>query len=519
MAAQRIYSVNQTVEHFTTQTTPTLQAVKGWQEKLAAIRMLQAQHLMTVSEAEMGELEKAIEKTQTELRSALEEFASSTSAEDATASRDLIDATNLSLDYWEKLRTISRQSLTESDKVEEVRRLFTGRSQRMFTSSAAAIEQQWQVTVKAADALAARGQANYTSSMILLAASCVVSLLLGTLAAILVIRSITRQLGGEPRDVARIAMRIAGGDLSGPPSSGRASAPGSVMAAMDDMRSHLSDLVSAVRSSSESIAAGSSQLMSGNFHLSERTEGQAGQLQQAASAMSGLTDSVRNSAANAQRANQLAGAASQVAVDGGEAVERVVSTMEDISLSSRTISEITAVINAIAFQTNILALNAAVEAARAGEQGRGFAVVAAEVRSLSQRSAAAARDIKELIEKNVEKVSQGLIHVQQAGVSVRAIVNRVQEVGQMIDAIHETTADQYHGIRQVSATVDSLDQTTMQNAALAEQGAAATKNLQQQASQLAELVSLFRLHSETPIPASQSFADALPAPSRPLHSR
>lgn len=495
VAAQRIYLVNETVVHYTTQTTPTLQAVKGWQEKLATIRMLQAQHLMTASDAEMDVLEKTIAETQASLRTSLSRSEGSSAAQDQAIHRDFTDTVNLSLDYWDRLRKLSRQSLAEPDKTEEVRRLFTGRSQRLFTSSAAAIERQWQATVDAANALAMEGRSNYLSSMTLLAASCAVSLVLGAGAALLVIRSITLQLGGEPRDAARIAMTISEGDLSEPPSSLRASVRGSVMAAMDDMRSRLSDLVSAVRDSSESIAAGASQLMTGNFDLSERTALQAGQLQQTASAMSTLTDSVRESSAKAQRANQLASAASRVAVQGGEAVERVVTTMEDISHSSKTISEITAVINGIAFQTNILALNAGVEAARAGEQGRGFAVVAAEVRLLSNRSADAARDIKELIDRNVGKVAQGRKQVQEAGVSVRSIVSQVQEVGQMIDAIHETTVHQYDGLLQVSATVDSLDQTTMQNAALAEQGAAATQNLQRQASRLTELVSVFRLSS------------------------
>lgn len=518
-AAQRIRALNDMLDHYTHSTTPSLQAVKFWQEKLDAIRMLQAQHLMTVSAAEMDILEKDINEAYAQLAASLAEHERRlTGDEDRALWVAITEVTQTAKGYWEKLGAVSRESLSDPSRTEEARRLFTGRSQRLFAASAAAVEQQWQHTTKAANDMAAQAQATYVFSMALLLGSCALALLAGAGLAAMVIRSIARQLGGEPSDVAQMALTIARGDLSASVQAGsrHPPAPDSVMTAMETMRSRLAELVGDVRQSSESMAAGSAELATGNLHLSQRTEEQASHLQQTATAVSALTESVRDSTLKAEQANRVAAGASGAAADSGHAVQQMLSTMEDISTSSKTISDITMVIDGIAFQTNILALNAAVEAARAGEQGRGFAVVAAEVRSLAQRSAEAAREIKRLISHNVEKVAQGQAHVQQAGSSVQAIVSQVHEVSAMISAMHQAMASQYDGIRDISGTMDRLDETTMQNAALAEQGTAATQSLQAQAARLAELVSIFQLPAAFCVAATQVTAgpfarDSLPA--------
>jgi len=310
--------------------------------------------------------------------------------------------------------------------------------------------------------------------------------------AVAITRGLARQLGAEPGEVVSIVSAIADGNLAVPVKT-RAGDATSILAAMQRMRERLAEVVGQVRSSSDAIATGSQQIASGNADLSQRTEAQAGNLQQTAASMEQLTGSVRSNADTASVANQLASEASAAASRGGVAVNRVVETMNEIATSSRKIGDIIGVIDGIAFQTNILALNAAVEAARAGEQGRGFAVVASEVRSLAQRSAAAAKEIKSLIGASVEKVDMGARQVDEAGASMSDIVAQVQRVGQLIDEISSATVQQSGGIGQIGDAVGALDQTTQQNAALVEQSAAAAENLSSQAARLTQIVSVFRL--------------------------
>ncbi|MBL8288847.1 MAG: MCP four helix bundle domain-containing protein [Rubrivivax sp.] len=305
-----------------------------------------------------------------------------------------------------------------------------------------------------------------------------------------VVRSLVRSLGGEPADAAAIARRIAEGDLASPVP---AALPGSLIAAMGQMQARLSETVTQVRSVSDSIATGSAQIASGNADLSQRTESQASSLQQTAASMEQMNGTVRANADTARQAAQLADSASAAAQKGGEVVGRVVSTMDQISASSRKIADIIGVIDGIAFQTNILALNAAVEAARAGEQGRGFAVVAGEVRSLAQRSAEAAREIKALIGASVGCVESGSRLVGDAGSTMDEIVAQVKRVTDLIGEISSATLEQASGIGQVGQAVTSLDSATQQNAALVEQSAAAADSLRLQASRLVEIVGAFRL--------------------------
>ncbi|MGC4079166.1 MAG: methyl-accepting chemotaxis protein [Rubrivivax sp.] len=308
----------------------------------------------------------------------------------------------------------------------------------------------------------------------------------------LVTRGLTRSLGAEPAELGAVASRVAAGDLGQVSGADRAPS-GSVLASLGAMQQSLARIVAQVRTASDSIATGSAQIATGNADLSQRTESQASNLAQTAASMDEMSASVRHNSETARQATQLAGSASTVARQGGEVVGAVVSTMQEISDSSRRIADITGVIDGIAFQTNILALNAAVEAARAGEQGRGFAVVAGEVRSLAHRAAEAAREIKTLIGSSVEKVETGSRLVGDAGRTMNEIVTQVQRVADLIGEIGHATAEQTAGISQVSSAVGGLDQATQQNAALVEQSAAAAESLRQQAERLATLVSVFRL--------------------------
>lgn len=307
-----------------------------------------------------------------------------------------------------------------------------------------------------------------------------------------VLRRVLRTTGGEPAEVARIANAVAEGDLTVKVHV-RNGDTTSVMAAMGRMCAQLRQLVSQVSASSENIATGSQQIAVGNQDLSVRTEQQASSLQQTASAMDEFSGTVKTSADNARVATQLAVSASGVAQRGAAVVSNVVSTMEEISLSSRRIGEITSVIDSIAFQTNILALNAAVEAARAGEQGRGFAVVAAEVRTLAQRSAGAAKEISSLITQSVSGVKAGTQLVADAGVTMNDIVEQVQRVTDLIGEISNATAEQMQGVGLVSTAVNQLDSATQQNASLVEESAAAAGGLKNQADELVRLVGFFRL--------------------------
>lgn len=324
---------------------------------------------------------------------------------------------------------------------------------------------------------------------------CAVSILFGIGFSLWLSRSISRPLS----QAVMYAQRVAEGDLSDSMTvevQGH-DEPAAVLRAMQNMSAQLARLVREVRESVSSIALASSEISSGNMDLSSRTEQQASSLQETAATVDGLTEIVRSNAANAASANGLTNNAAEVAVQTGEVMGQVERTMEQIRGASQRVADITAVIDGIAFQTNILALNAAVEAARAGEQGRGFAVVAAEVRTLAQRSASAAKEIKALIGESVEAVARGGSLVGQAASAMRGTLDSVATVRSLISGITEASESQRDAIEQVNCAVRDIDNSTQQNAALVEQAAAAASSLEQQAKHLSGLVDVFRLGSST----------------------
>jgi methyl-accepting chemotaxis protein len=328
---------------------------------------------------------------------------------------------------------------------------------------------------------------------LLLAASAII---VGAAVAFWLTRSIMRQLGGEPDYAAAIAGSIAAGDLTAHVVVGDENNPASLMFAMRTMQQSLAALVKKVREGTDSITTASGEIAAGNLDLSARTEEQASSLEETAASMEELTSTVQQNTENVRQANALASKASEVALQGGVVVEKVVDTMGSINESARRIVDIIGVIDGIAFQTNILALNAAVEAARAGEQGRGFAVVASEVRNLAQRSAAAAKEIKSLIGDSVGKVEAGTTLVNAAGVTMNDVVASVKRVTDIMSEITLAGQEQSAGIAQVNQAIAQMDQVTQQNAALVEEAAAAADSMQSQAQQLSAVVSTFKLASE-----------------------
>ena len=334
-----------------------------------------------------------------------------------------------------------------------------------------------------------RAEETYQSTIAWLMGLAAVALVLGTIVAVWITRSITRPL----RQAVDVARTVATGDLGTRIEVHSADETGQLLQALRDMNEALVNIVGEVRSGTETIASASQQIASGNADLSSRTEEQASSLEETASSMEELTSTVKQNADNARQANQFAVSASEVAEKGGAVMAEVVDTMGAINESARKIVDIIAVIDGIAFQTNILALNAAVEAARAGEQGRGFAVVASEVRSLAQRSAAAAKEIKALIDNSVQKADDGSRLVDQAGTTMRDVVESIRRVADIMGEISAASQEQTDGIGQVQLAISQMDQATQQNAALVEEAAAASEQLREQASKLSQTVAVFRL--------------------------
>ncbi|MDY4372281.1 methyl-accepting chemotaxis protein [Pectobacterium carotovorum] len=330
---------------------------------------------------------------------------------------------------------------------------------------------------------------SYKNALMVLATIIIISALAGLIIASLITRSVTQPI----QEALGVAENVAKGDLTSEIYTDRKDETGQLLSALNNMNSSLRQIVSQVRDGAETISSAASQIAAGNQDLSARTEEQASSLEETASSMEQLTSTIRNTADNTTQATDLAASASETVKKSGAMMETVTQEMRGIRDSSQRMAEIIGVIDGIAFQTNILALNAAVEAARAGEQGRGFAVVASEVRALAQRSATAAKEIKELIDDSFKKVQDGMGLVEETGVTMNSLVANVQGVTGIISEIAQASREQSDGINQINLAVGQIDTTTQQNAALVEESAAAALSLQDQANSLARTVSVFNL--------------------------
>ncbi|WP_179283948.1 methyl-accepting chemotaxis protein [Bordetella genomosp. 10] len=338
----------------------------------------------------------------------------------------------------------------------------------------------------------AASEAGYQRAMTAILVCIAVAVVLGALVAIFIARTLTRQLGGEPREAVALADAIASGDLSSEVKL-RNGDRVSLMYSLSVMKSRLADMVRRIQTASESISVAAGQIAEGNTDLSQRTEEQAASLEQTAASLHELAATVQSSAGHASQAAGLSENASNTAQRGGEVMENVIQTVAGISDSSAKVANIIGVIEGIAFQTNILALNAAVEAARAGEQGKGFAVVASEVRTLAQRSATAAKEIKGLIDESVSRVDAGSQLVRDAGATINDIVGSVRQVTELVHEISRAAAEQSTGISQINTAMNQMDNVTQSNAALVEEASAAAQAMNQQARELLDVIAIFRL--------------------------
>ncbi|MCS4509595.1 methyl-accepting chemotaxis protein [Xylophilus ampelinus] len=489
---------------------PSVNVLGKMRASVNQIRRAEGDHLLSSGGSDMDDVEQRIAK------------AKATLAEHTAAYEPLIatpderrqyDAYRAGLGEYlaaqSALLTLSRAGVAS---MAQARDAYRGPSRAALLRTLQALESLIDINDKGAAAAAGGAKSSYETARTWVIGLLVLICAAATLLAVTIVRSVTRRLGGEPASAADLAQNVAAGNLSVQIDL-RAGDDRSMMAQLKRMQDSLSRVVADVRGNAESVATASAQISQGNADLSQRTEEQASALEETAASMEQLNSTVRQNADNARQANQLAVSASSVAERGGAVVGQVVDTMRGINEGSKRIADIISVIDGIAFQTNILALNAAVEAARAGEQGRGFAVVASEVRSLAQRSADAAKEIKSLISSSVNQVEQGTALVDQAGTTMREVVDSIRRVADIMGEISAASAEQSQGVAQVGEAITQMDQVTQQNAALVEESAAAAASLKQQAQQLVDTVAVFQLdHGAMAARRAMAPTPAVPAP-------
>ena len=482
---------------------PSVEAVNRINTRTSDLRVVEFQHVLNTDESAMTGLEKNMSTLLVALEKDNQVYSKLISSEEE---KKLYTSF---INDWNKYLKIHEQVLNHSRKNEndQAKALLEGEGKKVFDASSDILDKLIEINHNGAMESAAHADASFFSARLTMLVVTLTAILLTVVSAYLIIRAIT-----VPLLVARdAAERLASGDLSQKIEVGADNEIGRVLQAMQNMQESLANLVGQVRAGANTIAGASSEIATGNLDLSSRTEEQASSLEETASSMEELTSTVKHNGDNARQANQLAVSAADVATKGGHVVAQVVDTMGMINESSKKIVDIISVIDGIAFQTNILALNAAVEAARAGEQGRGFAVVASEVRNLAQRSASAAKEIKDLISDSVEKVETGSRLVDQAGITMNEVVSSISHVTDIMGELTAAGREQEAGIEQINRAVTEMDTVTQQNAALVEEAAAAAESLKDQSNNLVQLVSTFKLSESHVIAAAAAPVRKSPA--------
>jgi methyl-accepting chemotaxis protein len=497
----QLAKINGNTEEMATNWLPSVSLVGELQIHFNTIRRAEMQHVIAVLGEEKSPEEDRINAAKAKIVQVEQQYQSMvTGAQEATMWEEY--KKNL-LRYYEAQKKLLELSNVGPAEAIASAAYMNGESQAALRALFKTLDALIAFNKAGADAAYDSARATYSVARGGLLMVVLIAVALAAGLGIWITRLITRPLGFA----VRAAQGFAQGDLTVSLDARGKDEISQLLHAMEDMRTSLAGVVSNVRRGSESVANASAEIAQGNHDLSSRTEQQASALEETAASMEELGSTVRGNAESALHANQLAAEASTVATQGGAVVNQVVETMKGINESSRKISDIISVIDGIAFQTNILALNAAVEAARAGEQGRGFAVVASEVRSLAGRSAEAAKEIKMLINTSVERVEQGTTLVDQAGETMGKVVASIKRVTDIMVEISASSNEQAAGVAQVGEAVSHMDNATQQNAALVEQMAAAASSLKQQSQELVQVVSTFKLTSES--------GDALPRPPKP----
>jgi methyl-accepting chemotaxis protein len=497
--------VNQASTEMEINWMPSVRAVSDMNTNIASLRGATLQHILSTSDADMERYEAKMTAVLAAFEKNRKEYEPLMSSPEE---RRLYDSFSKN---WSEYMAEHKKVLvlSRANQNEEARNLIRGNSQRRYDEAAEDLQKLVNLNVDGGRQASQQGNMIYDQSRLWVLGMLGAITLFSITVALLLMRDVRSQLGGDPGYAAQVVRSIASGDL-GVDVVTRPGDSDSLLFYMKEMRASLAAIVGEVRIGANSIAGATTQIAAGNLDLSARTERQAGSLEETASSMEEMTSIVKQNADNALQANQLAISAAHIAEQGGAVVGQVVDTMASINASSRRVAEITSVIDGIAFQTNILALNAAVEAARAGEQGRGFAVVAGEVRNLAQRAAGAAKEIKALIGDSVGQVDAGAKLVEQAGTTMHAVRESIKRVTDVMTEISAASSEQTAGIEQINEAVTQMDMVTQQNAALVEEAAAAANALQQQADKLAQAVGFFRLDGRS-APAVAAAGQTLPA--------